>query len=201
VSLSRPRFDVFNRALDLVGSAIGRAVRKGTDSGVLYFPYVTQALSTVPFAVGWKLRRAVYQHSMSRLGARTVIHHGVVFDDAAQIIGDDVWISAGCYIELAEIGDHVLIGPHAMLLAVGSYHKFGRTDIPIKLQGNEPRRPVHIGTGAWIGAHATVMADVGHDAIVSAGAVVMHPVPPFAIVGGNPARVLRLRTRGQSAGA
>src|SRR5262249_39363370 len=123
----------------------------------------------------------------------TIIHHGVVFDDAAQSIGDDVWISAGAYIELAEIGDHVLIGPKAMLLAVGSYHQFNRTDIPIKQQGNAPRRPVKVGDGAGIGAHAPVMAAVAHDAIASAGAVVVSPVPPFAIVGGNPARVLRLR--------
>ena len=188
-----PLSRIVNRTLDAVGGVVGGALKRGSDRGLVYFPYVTQALSSVPFAVGWKLRRAVYARSMLRVGEGTIIHHGVVFDDAAQSIGDDVWISEGCYIELAEIGDHVLIGPHAMLLAVGSYHQFNRADIPIKQQGNAPRRPVQIGHGAWIGAHATVMADVGHDAIVSAGAVVMSPVPPFAIVGGNPARVLRMR--------
>jgi maltose O-acetyltransferase len=192
VSSSQPARALANRALTLVGSAIGAAVRRGSDGGLLHFPYVTQALSTVPFALGWKLRHAIYQRSMTHVGKGTVIHHGVVFDDAGQVIGDDVWISAGCYIELAEIGDHVLIGPHAVLLA-RSYHRHDRTDIPIKQQGNDPRRPLHIGDGAWIGANATVMADVGHDAIVAAGAVVVHPVPPFAIVGGNPARLIRLR--------
>ena len=49
------------------------------------------------------------------------------------------------------------------------------------------------GNGCWVGANATVMADVGHDAIVGAGSVVTRPVPPFAIVAGNPARVLRMR--------
>jgi virginiamycin A acetyltransferase len=191
--MASPLKSIYNRAISVVGGAIGSAVKRASDGGVVYFPYVAQALSTVPFAVGVKLRHAVYARSMSRVGAGTIIHHGVVFDDAAQSIGDDVWISAGVYIELAEIGDHVLIGPNAMLLAVGGYHQFNRTDIPIKQQGNTPRRAVKVGDGAWIGANATVMADVGHDAIVSAGAVVMSPVPPFAIVGGNPARVLRLR--------
>jgi maltose O-acetyltransferase len=191
--MSSPINALFNGAVSAVGAAVGSAVKRGSDRGILYFPYVTQALSNVPFAFGWKLRHAVYARSMTRVGAGTIIHHGVIFDDAAQSIGKDVWISAGVYIELADIGDHVLIGPKAMLLAVGSYHQFNRTDIPIKLQGNAPRRAVKVGDGAWIGANATVMADVGHDAIVSAGAVVMSPVPPFAIVGGNPARVLRLR--------
>jgi acetyltransferase-like isoleucine patch superfamily enzyme len=188
-----PLSRIVNRTLDAVGGLVGGAVKRGSDRGLVYFPYVTQALSTVPFALGWKLRRAVYARSMLRVGEGTVIHHGVVFDDAAQAIGDDVWISEGCYIELAEIGDHVLIGPHAVLLAMGSYHQFDRTDIPIKQQGNRERRPVKIGDGAWIGAHATIMADVGHDAIVGAGAVVTRPVAPFAIVGGNPARLLRMR--------
>jgi acetyltransferase-like isoleucine patch superfamily enzyme len=184
---------LFNHTLSAVGGVLGSIVKQGSERGLLYFPYVTQALSTVPFAVGVKLRHAIYARSMIKVGAGTIIHHGVVFDDAAQSIGDDVWISAGVYIELAEIEDHVLIGPNAMLLAVGSYHQFNRTDVPIKRQGNAPRRAVKVGHGAWIGANATVMADVGHDAIVSAGAVVMSAVPPFAIVGGNPARVLRLR--------
>jgi acetyltransferase-like isoleucine patch superfamily enzyme len=184
---------VYNNAISRVGGALGSVIKRGTDGGSLYFPFVTQTLAMVPFAFGYKLRHAIYKSCMSHVGEGTVIHHGVRFDDAAQIIGDDVWISAGCYLELVEIGDHVLIGPHAVLLAGGRNHNFARTDIPIKLQGNQPRRPLKIGSGAWIGANATVMADVGHDAIVGAGAVVTRPVPPFAVVGGNPARLLRMR--------
>lgn len=41
--------------------------------------------------------------------------------------------------------------------------------------------------------NSTVMADVGHDAIVGAGSVVTKPVPPFAIVAGNPAKILKMR--------
>jgi acetyltransferase-like isoleucine patch superfamily enzyme len=37
------------------------------------------------------------------------------------------------------------------------------------------------------------MAEVGHDAIVGAGAVVTRPVPAYAVVAGNPARRLRMR--------
>ena len=54
-------------------------------------------------------------------------------------------------------------------------------------------RRVAIGDGAWIGANATVMADVGRHAIVGAGSVVVHPVPDYAIVAGNPARFIRDR--------
>ena len=47
--------------------------------------------------------------------------------------------------------------------------------------------------GSWIGSAAVVMADVGRDAVVAAGAVVTRPIPDRTIAGGVPARVLRHR--------
>lgn len=52
-----------------------------------------------------------------------------------------------------------------------------------------------VGNDVWLGYDATVMpgVSIGHGAIVAAKAVVTRDVPPYAIVGGNPARVIRLR--------
>ena len=57
--------------------------------------------------------------------------------------------------------------------------------------------PPKIGSDVWIGTHAVVLQGVnlGHGVIVAAGAVVTRDVEPYAIVGGVPARVLRLRFR------
>jgi virginiamycin A acetyltransferase len=52
---------------------------------------------------------------------------------------------------------------------------------------------IRIGAGTWIGSAAVVMADVGHDAVVGAGAVVTRPVPDAVVAAGVPARVLRAR--------
>jgi acetyltransferase-like isoleucine patch superfamily enzyme len=49
---------------------------------------------------------------------------------------------------------------------------------------------VRIGAGAWIGGAAVVMADVGANTIVGAGAVVTKPLPDGVVAGGVPARVL-----------
>ena len=56
-------------------------------------------------------------------------------------------------------------------------------------------KPVAIGHDCWIGSGARIMGGVsiGTGAVVAAGAVVTHDVPPYAIVGGVPARVLRYR--------
>lgn len=56
--------------------------------------------------------------------------------------------------------------------------------------------PIHIGNDVWIGSHALLLPHVrtiGDGAVVAAGAVVNKDVPPYAVVVGNPARVVRFR--------
>ena len=52
---------------------------------------------------------------------------------------------------------------------------------------------VRIGAGAWIGSAAVVMADVGRDTIVGAGAVVTKSLPDRVVAVGVPARIVRSR--------
>ena len=61
--------------------------------------------------------------------------------------------------------------------------------------GSLKSRPLVIGSDVWIGYRATILGPVtiGHGAVIGAGAVVTSDVPPYAIVAGNPARVLRMR--------
>jgi acetyltransferase-like isoleucine patch superfamily enzyme len=184
---------LWNNSLDAAGGLLGYALRGCTARGWLYFPYVSEALSRLPFSPGWKLRRAIYARVLPHVGQDVVLNFGVVLEDQRTTFGDDVWISVDSYVDYAVIGSHVLIGQHVVILSGRRHHKFDRVDVPIKQQGNPPKEPLSIGDGAWIGGNATVMADVGRDAIVGAGSVVVNPVPDYAVVAGNPARFIRDR--------
>lgn len=193
MSMRKAAAAIWNSSIRLLGSVLGVCLAVLVRRAWLYFPFVSEALSGLPFAAGWKLRQAVYARILPRIGRTAVLHYGAILEDPRTEIGEDVWVGAGAYIDFAVLGDHVLIGPRAVLLAGGQHHRSERLDVPIKLQGNPVKEPLRIGDGAWIGANATVMAPVGRNAIVGAGSVVTREVPPFAIVAGNPARILRMR--------
>ena len=191
----------FNGSVRLAGTLLGSLLGAGVRREWFHFPFVSEALSVVPFSFGWKFRNAVYRRILSSCGDDAVLHCGVILEDERTKIGRNVWVSVGTYIGYADIQDSVLVGPHAVLLAGGRPHRFDRLDIPIKDQGNLPKKPLLIGTGAWIGAHATVMADIGDHAIVGAGAVVTREVPAYAVVAGNPAKVLYMRNQNATTSA
>lgn len=54
---------------------------------------------------------------------------------------------------------------------------------------------IHIKNDVWIGANCTILdgLTIGNGAVIAAGAVVVKSVPPYAIVGGNPAKIIRYR--------
>ncbi len=185
---------IYNSLINSLGGFIGSIILSRLQKKRLHFPHCSETLSHIPFSFGWKLRYAVYKKVLPKIGDDVLLSFGVIIDNPNTRIGNDVWINTNTYIEHAEIGDHVLMGMQAVLLAGGKQHNTDCSDIPIKLQGSPLKRePLRIGDGVWIGANATVMADVGNHAIVGAGAVVTKPVPPFAVVAGNPAKILLMR--------
>ena len=93
-------------------------------------------------------------------------------------------------------GDGVRIASHVTI--VGFNHGFDDPSVPIHTQKHESLG-ILIEDDVWIGANAVVLdgVTIGRGAVIAAGAVVSRDVPPLAIVGGVPARLVRYR--GQSA--
>ena len=92
------------------------------------------------------------------------------------------------------IDDYLMMGEDVLFL--GGKHNFNRTDIPMGLQEVEGNTPLHIAGDVWIGARAIILpgcARIGHGAIIGAGAVVTKDVPDWAVIGGNPAQIIKYR--------
>ena len=95
---------------------------------------------------------------------------------------------------IVTIDDYLMMGEDVLFLGGG--HKMDRTDIPMGLQGNKEPTPLHIAGDVWIGARVIVLPGcrrIGHGAVIGAGSVVTKDVPDWAVVGGNPATVIRYR--------
>lgn len=110
-------------------------------------------------------------------------------------IGDHSGIGVRCVADgPLTVGSNVLMAPDVALLRRN--HNFERTDLPIRRQGNSDARELTICDDVWIGRRVMIMPGcrrIGRGAIVAAGAIVTRDVPDYAIVGGNPARVLKMR--------
>ena len=106
----------------------------------------------------------------------------------------------GSYCALAEGSRFVMAGAnHAMLgPSTFPFGIFGGTwaDTTMDLVMSAPSRgDTVVGHDVWLGYRTVVMPGVtiGHGAVVAAGSVVVGDIPPYAIAGGNPARVIRMR--------
>ena len=104
-------------------------------------------------------------------------------------IGVNARINGEC-----RIGTHVMMGADVVVLTRN--HAYDRTDIPMMEQGFEEEHPVVIGNDVWIGDRVIILPGVtiGDGSILAAGAVITRDVPPYAIVAGVPARIIRKRT-------
>ena len=159
----------------------------------------TQALSLVPGIIGQYLRRAFLQQTLAECASSTAIEFGTLFSQAGTRIEANVYIGPRCHIGLAHIERDVLIA--AGVHIPSGPHTHGTTPgLPIRDQPGTPRM-VRIGAGSWIGSNAVVLADVGRDTIVAAGAVVTQPLPDRVIAAGVPAKIVRRRDEPASVSA
>lgn len=113
-------------------------------------------------------------------------------------MGRDTTINAFTVVRgTINLGDAVRIGAHTSLL--GFNHTMSDPDVEVFRQPIS-ERGITIGNDVWIGSHVVILdgVTVGDKAMIAAGAVVTKDVPAGAIVGGNPAKVLRWRVPGHA---
>lgn len=103
-------------------------------------------------------------------GEHLICHHRELIIHGNAMIGEDTYIQGGA-------------------------HKFDNPDEPIG-NSNSGHLPLEIGEDVWIGVRTIILPGckrIGAHSIVGAGSILTHDVPDYAIVGGNPAKVIRMR--------
>ncbi len=122
-------------------------------------------------------------------GCKIRVHEGDVRIGAKTVLGQECTISAFQHVS---IGRECIIADRVMLIDFD--HGVVDVERPIRLQGIY-KRDVEVGHNVWIGYGACVLrvVTVGDNAIVGTSTVVTREVPANAVVGGIPARVIRMR--------
>ena len=109
----------------------------------------------------------------------------------------DIFIGSNCTIGLGNIliapvtiGNNVILAQHVCLS--GLNHGYTDIDMPIRDQPCTTAL-ITVEDDCWIGANSVITSGItiGRHSIVAAGSVVTKDVPPFTVVGGNPARILK----------
>jgi acetyltransferase-like isoleucine patch superfamily enzyme len=190
---------LFHLAGALYGSLIGRAylslsgVRFYNDLKMRSLPIVSRApgaIITIGHACDIRNR---LQENLAGITHRTVLC--ALRPGAAIHIGNHVGISGAilhCTSRII-IDDYVSIGAGARLYD-NDLHPLDadsrRTNLPEHIEGS----PIHICSDVWIGTGALILkgVTVGERSIIAARSVVTHDVPPNTLVGGVPARTLRI---------
>jgi acetyltransferase-like isoleucine patch superfamily enzyme len=125
------------------------------------------------------------------IGDRTKIrcHEGLVEIGAKTVIGQECTITAYQHIR---IGEQCVIADRAMFIDFD--HGVVEVERPIRAQGIY-KRDVEVGSNVWIGYGACILRGVrvGDNSVIGTNSVVTRDVPANAVVGGIPARVLRMR--------
>ncbi len=154
---------------------------------------------------GYRSRRDVGLSAAEGAG----IYYGCVFDVGPRgrvSLGRCCLVTAAIILcdELVEFGDHCLVSWNVVVMDTyraptdpadrrsGLRALPGRPDRRVP-DGTSPTRPVRVGNNVWIGFDTVILPGVmiGDGAVVGCRSVVAADVPPYAVVGGNPARVIR----------
>lgn len=144
-------------------------------------------LAVIPGPVGVRLRCAFYFGALDACSWEVHIGFGSLFTHRGASVDRHVSTGAYCVIGHANIEEGVRIASRVSIPSGRRQH----FDESGQLSDITRFDRVTIGRGCWIGEGAIIMADIGAGSVLSAGAVVVKNMPASALIGGNPAQVIR----------
>lgn len=160
----------------------------------------SEILSCFPGKLGRLLRNAYYNAVLESCPFHVCLQFGCLFAYSRVRIGRNVYLGLHSKVGLVDIGEGTVISDDVQLISGAYQHAAAGFPYAIHMpeadrtdgfqRDPEPRR-VTIGRHTWIGTRAIVMADVGDNCAIGAGAVVTRPIPSNSVAVGSPARVIR----------
>ncbi len=142
---------------------------------------------------GGKIRKWCVEHFVAEVGNDVNIEREAIISKKIHIgngsgIGEYSKIQGETYI-----GDYVMMGPECNIWTIN--HMTADINIPMCKQGSKKEEPVYIGNDVWIGSRVTILPGVkiGDVVIIGACSVVTKNIQDYAVVGGNPARIIKMR--------
>ena len=159
--------------------------------------------STMPVLgkLSMRIRRGIVSHLFTKDDnhkcERIVVEQGAYFGNGSNFsCGREVGLGKNfkSLNRIVTIDDYLMMGEDVLFLGGG--HNFEDTSVPMSRTGGTGHTPLHIAGDVWIGARVIVLPGckrIGHGAVIGAGSVVTKDVPDWAVVGGNPARVIKMR--------
>jgi acetyltransferase-like isoleucine patch superfamily enzyme len=149
------------------------------------------------------LGRGVKLVSHSRYNAAGVNHPVILATlarDAVIQIGDGTGMSGNaiCAVQAVRIGPACGLGANAAVYDTDFHPLDPEQRLRQQRDTDAPSAPVRLGARVWLGANSLVLKGVtiGEGAVIAAGAIVTKDVPPNALAGGVPAKILRILKSG-----
>lgn len=155
----------------------------------------------------WRFRYDLYQSSLSNSSvsdkAKLYLPHTISDTE----IGDYTYVSKNAMISKTTIGKFCSIGPN-FICGWGIHPTNGISTAPMFYSNHMQngmtlsaynkaveRRPIKIGNDVFIGMNVSILdgVTIGDGAVIGAGSVVAKDVPPYAVVGGVPAQIIKFR--------
>lgn len=168
---------------------------------ILFYGFANHLPNSYTMLVGKicnRIRISICRHIFKECGKVSTINRNIYFGKGQDVvIGDYSGIGANCVIpNNIIIGKYVMMGPDVYCLQPD--HKTDDVNTPMCFQGhtdNYTGGGIIIGDDVWIGARVTITKGrhIGNHSILGAAAVVTKDVPEYAVVGGNPAKILKMR--------
>lgn len=145
--------------------------------------------------VGGVIRRFLCKQIFRKCGKGVNVERKAFFASGLDIeIGDYSGIGINAHIPNGTIiGDYVMMGPNCFILDVN--HSTSDTTVPMCMQGMTEKKTTRIGNDVWIGrdVHITSGRTIADGSIIAMCSVLTKDYPPFSVVGGNPARLIKSR--------